>query len=195
MGGDVDVLEARLEELAEQGFQNGFVTHLEHGLGATVGQRAQPGTKPPRHDEDRIIIARRLRRLLPGFQPDQLAGFIDHRQGKNAALTHGLQQLCTGQLGRNSDGGSIHHRRNALRQRDIVQDGAANITVSDHPQQMLLLIHDQTDSQRLFIDHCQGIAHRMFRRQHHFFPILAHPMHPLLLDRHHAAPGNVCNLL
>ncbi|MNB91767.1 hypothetical protein D3C75_388530 [compost metagenome] len=82
-----------------------------------------------------------------------------------------------------------------MRQGHVVQDGATNIAISDHPQQMMLLIHDQTDPQRLRIDHGQSIAHRVFGRQHHFFPILAHSIHPLLLDRHHAAPGNVCNLL
>ncbi|MNY68582.1 hypothetical protein D3C86_2063710 [compost metagenome] len=40
VGGDVDVLETRLEKLTEQSFQNRFVPHLEHGLGAAVGERA-----------------------------------------------------------------------------------------------------------------------------------------------------------
>ena len=48
----------------------------------------------------------------------------------------------------------LDHRRDVLRQRDIAQDGATNITICYHPQQMLLLIHDQTDPQGLFIDHC-----------------------------------------
>ncbi|MOA02906.1 hypothetical protein D3C78_1223830 [compost metagenome] len=91
MGGDVDIFETRLEKLTEQSFQNGFVAHLEHGFGAAVGERAQPGAKPTRHDEDGVVVARCLCSLLPSFQSDQPTGFIDYRQGKNAALVHELQ--------------------------------------------------------------------------------------------------------
>ena len=152
---DVELAEAVLRELVQDGLEQGLVAHVQQRLGAVLGQGPQPLAQAACHEHDPVVAALRGDDVEQGAQSDHPAFLVQERHLTDFPLTHGGQQgrLVLVRPGREEPG--LHDLHGRGFQGLAGQQAAPDVAVGDDPLEPAVRLGQQDDLQ---VDAVQGLG-------------------------------------